>query len=216
MTDRELQEQVQKALDWEPSVEAAGIGVSVDDGVVTLRGDARNYAEKLAAERVALHVFGVRAVANELNVNLGAGQTRTDSDIAQAVVSALEWNALVPKGAVTVAVSKGWVSLQGQVDWDYQRVAAVKTVRNLTGVRGVTNAITVQPRVNAVDVKSKIEAALKRSAELDARQISVTVTDSKVLLSGNVHTWFERTEAERAAWSAPGVKEVDDQILVVA
>lgn len=216
MTDRELQEQVQKELDWEPSVEAAGIGVSVDDGVVTLRGDARSYAEKLAAERVALHVFGVKAVANDLSVKLGVGQTRTDSDIAQAVVLALEWNALLPKGAVTVAVSNGWVSLKGQVAWQYQRMAAVKTVRDLTGVRGVTSSIIVQPPVSAVDVKSKIEAALKRSAELDARRINVTVTDSKVLLSGNVHTWFERTEAERAAWSAPGVKEVEDQILVVA
>ena len=215
MTDRQLQEDVQKALDWEPSVESSGVGVSVDNGVVSLRGDARSYAEKFAAERVALHVYGVRGVANELNVKLAAGHNRTDSDIAQAVVSALDWNALIPKGAVTVAVSKGWVSLQGQVGWDYQRVAAVKTVRNLTGVRGVTNSITVQPRVNAVDVKSKIESALKRSAELDARRINVTVSNSKVLLSGNVHTWFERTEAERAAWSAPGVTEVEDHVVVV-
>ena len=215
MTDRELQEHVQNALDWEPSVDAAEIGVSLDGGVVTLRGDVRSYAERAAAERVALRVYGVKGVANDINVRLGDGQQRTDTEVAQAAVSALKWNSMVPDDEITLAVSNGWVTLKGHVDWEYQRAAAANAVRALIGVRGVTNAVTVQPHVSSVDVKSKIEAALKRTAEVDARRINVAITDSKVILSGNVHSWFEREEARRAAWSAPGVKEVDDRIAVV-
>ena len=215
MTDRELQEHVQKALDWEPSVDAADIGVSVDGGVVTLRGDVRTYSEKGAAERVALRVYGVKAVANDVNVRLGDGLKRTDTDVAQAAVSALRWNTMVPGDKIAAAVTDGWVTLTGHVSWEYQRVAAARAVRDLTGVRGVTNLVTVEPHASSVDVKSKIEAALKRSAEVDARRINVAITDSKVILSGNVHSWFERDEARRAAWSAPGVKEVEDRIAVV-
>ena len=215
MTDRELQEHVQNALDWEPSVDAAEIGVSVDGGVVTLRGDIRSYSEKAAAERVALGVYGVKAVANDINVRLGDGQKRTDTEVAQAVVSALRWNTMVPDEKITATVTNGWVTLKGRVNWEYQRAAAGNAVRDLTGVCGVSNTITVEPHVSSVDVKSKIEAALKRSAEVDARRIHVATADSKVILSGNVHSWFERDEARRAAWSAPGVKEVDDRIAVV-
>ena len=215
MTDRDLQEQVQKALDWEPSVDAADIGVSVENGIVTLRGDVKTYWEKGAAERVALAVYGVKAVANDVNVRIGDGQKRTDTDIAQAAVSALQWNAVVPDEKINVSVSDGWVSLKGKVDWEYQRAAATHAVRDLTGVRGVTNTISIEPHVSAADVKSKIEAALRRSAEVDARRINVGVSESKVILSGNVHSWFERDEARRAAWAAPGVKEVDDRIAVV-
>jgi osmotically-inducible protein OsmY len=215
MTDRDLQEQVQKALDWEPSVDAADIGVSVENGIVTLRGDVKTYWEKAAAERVALAVYGVKAVANDVNVRIGDGQKRTDTDIAQAAVSALQWNAVVPDEKINVSVSDGWVSLKGKVDWEYQRAAATHAVRDLTGVRGVTNTISIEPHVSAADVKSKIEAALRRSAEVDARRINVGVSESKVILSGNVHSWFERDEARRAAWAAPGVKEVDDRIAVV-
>ena len=215
MTDRELQEHVQKALDWEPSIDAADIGVTVDDGVVTLRGDVKTYSERASAERVALAVYGVKAVANDVNVRLGYGQARTDTDVAQAVVSALKWNTLVPDERVTVTVSDGWVTLQGHVDWEYQRAAAGNAVRDIMGVRGVSNTVTVEPHVSASDVKAKIEAALKRSAEVDARRINVAVTDGKVILTGNVHSWFERDEARHAAWAAPGVKEVDDRIAVV-
>jgi osmotically-inducible protein OsmY len=215
MTDRELQEHVQNALDWEPSIDAAEIGVSVDTGVVTLRGDVKSYAEKAAAERVALGVYGVKAVANDINVRLGGGQQRTDTEIAQAVLSALKWNTVVPDEKITVTVSNGLVTLKGQVDWEYQRAAAANVVRDLTGVRGVTNSITVKPHVSVTDVKSKIEAALRRSAEVDARRINVAVADAKVILSGNVHSWSERTEARQAAWAAPGVREVEDHIAVV-
>lgn len=215
MTDRDLQEHVQNALDWEPSIDAADIGVSVDNNVVTLRGDVKTYSEKTTAERVALAVYGVRAVANDINVRPLDGQLRTDSEIAQAALSALKWNTLVPDERITITVSNGFVTLKGKVDWEYQRRAAAHAVRDLTGVRGVANMISLEPHVNVLDVKSKIEAALKRSAEVDARRINVSVAEGKVTLSGNVHSWFERNEAHHAAWAAPGVKEIVDRIAVV-
>jgi osmotically-inducible protein OsmY len=146
---------------------------------------------------------------------LGDSQKRTDTEIAQAAVSALRWNTVVPDEKITVSVSDGWVTLKGRVNWEYQRAAAANTVRDLAGVLGVINTISLEPHVSSSDVKSKIEAALKRSAEVDARRINVAVADDKVILSGNVHSWFERNEARHAAWSAPGVKEVEDQIVVV-
>lgn len=214
MTDRELQEHVQQALDWEPSIDPAEIGVSVDDGVVTLRGDVKTYAEKAAAERVALGLFSVKAVANDLNVRLHDGQQRTDTDIAQAVVAALRWNTHVPDEQISVAVSNGWVTLKGHVEWEYQRAAAASAIRYLSGVRGVSNTISVKPQVSVPDVKAKIEAALRRSAEVDARRINVAVADGKVTLTGNVHSWFERNVARQAAWAAPGVREVEDHIAL--
>jgi osmotically-inducible protein OsmY len=215
MTDRDLQQHVENALEWEPSIDAADIGVSVENAVVTLRGGVKSYAEKATAERVALGVYGIKAVANDVTVRLSDGQKRTDTDIAQAAVSALHWNTMVPDEKIMVSVSDGWVTLKGHVSWEYQRAAATTAVRDLIGVRGVTNAISLDPQVSAFDVKSKIEAALKRSAEVDARRINVAVADSKVILSGNVHSPFERDEARHAAWSAPGVKEVVDHIAVV-
>jgi osmotically-inducible protein OsmY len=215
MTDRELQQHVQNALDWEPSVDATEIGVTVDSGVVTLRGDVPSFAEKETAERVALRVYGVKAVANDINVRLVSGYERTDSEIAQAVANALKWNTAVPEERVTISVRDGQVILRGTVDWQYQKDAAARAVRDLTGVRGVTNHIAIQPRVNVGDVQAKIEAAFKRSAEIDARRINVSVQDSKVMLTGNVRSWAERQEAERAAWAAPGVANVDDRLTVV-
>ena len=215
MTDRRLQENVQAALDWEPSVDTADIGVTVDTGVVTLRGDVKTYAEKSNAERVTLGVYGVKAVANDLNVRIGTGLERTDSDIALAAVNALKWNTQVPADKVSVTIRQGWVTLKGDVDWNFQRDSAGRAVRDLPGVVGLTNTVTVKPRVSIADVESKIEAALKRSAERDARRINVAVADGKVTLTGNVHAWFERDEARRAAWAAPGVKIVEDWLAVV-
>jgi osmotically-inducible protein OsmY len=214
MTDMELKRHVEDALSWEPSIDAAEIGVSINDGVVTLRGDVGTYSEKSIAERVSLAVYGVKAVANDLEVRLMKAFVRTDTDIAQAAATALEWNTVVPSKRVTVSVSDGWVTLKGTLDWNYQKDAAFRAVRDLAGVRGVTNLITVQPRVKTADVRDKIEAAFKRSAEIDARRINVTATEGKVILSGNVHSWAERKEAERAAWAAPGVTQVDDRLAI--
>ncbi|MCC7417417.1 MAG: BON domain-containing protein [Acidobacteria bacterium] len=214
MDDKDLKRHVEDALNWEPSFDAADIGVSVDNGVVTLRGDVTSYAARATAERVTLRVYGVEAVANDLNVRLPGERERTDSDIAQAAVNALQWNTMVPTERVAVAVSSGWVTLNGSVDWQYQKDAAARAVRDLTGVRGVNNGITVEPHVRWGDVRDKIEAAFKRSAEIDARRINVTATDGKVILSGNVRSWAEREEAERAAWAAPGVTQVDDRLSV--
>jgi osmotically-inducible protein OsmY len=215
MKDNDLQQHVERALDWEPSIDAKDVAVSVDQGVVTLRGNMKTYSEKAKAERVALAVYGVKAVANDVNVRLADGQQRTDTEIAKAALAALRWNALVPADNLTVSVSEGWVTLKGQVRWDFERNAAGKAVRDLIGVRGVSNAIVLVPPVAIADVKSKIEDALKRNAEVDARRINVSVVDNKVILSGNVHSWFERSEARQAAWAAPGVKDVDDRIAVV-
>lgn len=215
MTDKDLKQHVQNALDWEPSVDATDIGVSVDDGVVTLRGNVGSYMEKLMAERVALRVYGAKALANDLVVHLASGYERTDTEIAHAALAALKWNTLVPNERVTVTVKGGQLTLNGTLDWQFQKDAAARAVGNLTGVTAVINYIIVQPRVKATDVRGKIEAAFKRSAEIDARRVNVTTQDGKVILSGNVHSWAERQEAERAAWAAPGVTVVDDRLAVV-
>ena len=215
MTDKDLKQHVQSALDWEPSLDATDIGLSVDEAVVTLRGNVASYAEKVTAERVALRVYGIKAVANDLAVHLASGFERTDTEIAQAAVAALKWNTMVPNDRVTLTITNGWLALKGTLDWQYQKDAAARAVRDLTGVKGVTNNIIVQPRVKTIDVRDKIEAAFKRSAEIDARRVNVTATDGKVILSGNVHSWAERQEAERAAWAAPGVTQVEDRLSIV-
>jgi osmotically-inducible protein OsmY len=215
MTNREMQQHVQSALDFEPSVEASAIGVTAEDGIVTLRGDVGTYHEKQSAERVALGVYGVKGVANDLVVRPTNGYERTDTDIAQSAATALQLNFVVPRNKVTVSVTDGWLTLKGRVTWQFQKDAAARAVHDLAGVLGVTNQITLQPNVVASDVRTKIEAALRRSAEIESRRIHVNVHDGEVVLTGNVHSWAERQEAERAAWAAPGVTSVDDQLAVV-
>jgi osmotically-inducible protein OsmY len=183
--------------------------------VVTLRGDVGSFAEKAAAGRVALRVYGVRAVANDLVVHLARETERTDTDLAQAALAALDWTSTIPNGHISVAVADGWLTLHGAVDWQYQKEAAARAVRDLRGVKGVANVVTVTPRVKAVDVRAKLDAAFKRSAEIDARRINITARHGKVILSGSVHSWPERDAAQRAAWAAPGVRQVEDRMIVV-
>jgi osmotically-inducible protein OsmY len=213
-TDTQIQADVLAELKWEPRVQPNEIGVIVKDGVVTLTGVVDSYTKKWAAEEAAHRVRGVKAVANDIEVRLPSSSERTDSDIAAAAVRALEWDAFVPVDRIDVTVSKGWVTLRGEVDWHYQRDDAERVVRRLTGVKGVTNLITVKPRVAPQDIKKKIEDALRRSAEMDAKRISVEVDRSKVILRGTVRSWAEREEAERQAWAAPGVTQVDNRITI--
>jgi osmotically-inducible protein OsmY len=217
MTDLEIKNNVESELDWEPSVhQAAAIAVAVKDGIVTLAGRVHSYWEKVAAERAAARVDGVKAVVNELEIQLPDSSERTDEDIARAAVKALEWNVLIPRNRIKVKVSKGWVTLEGSVDWQFQKTAAEKTVRHLVGVRGISNLVEVKPRVAPKEVKAAIEEALKRSAKIDASRIKVETDGDKVILRGTVRSWSEREEAERAAWRAPGVRIVDNRIAVGA
>lgn len=214
-TDRQLQQDVMEELKWEPSVEASSIGVEVKDGVVTLAGHVASYSEKWAAEAAAQRVAGVKGVVVEIDIALPGSSRRTDADLVKAASSALEWNSAVPPGAVKILVSEGFVTLSGEVDWVFQRNAAVAAVRNLIGVRGVNDRITLKAHaVKAHDVKKKIHAALHRQAQLDANAISVDIDGNAVTLGGTVDSWSERMAARNAAWSAPGVQHVIDNLAV--
>lgn len=215
MTNRELQEMVLNALEWEPGVDAAQIGVTVRNGVVTLTGNVTTLRQKWNAERATRHVHGVVALANDIEVMPDQTTTRSDSAIAEAVANALAWNAAVPANAVQATLRHGWVTLNGTVDWQYQREAAEHAVEHLYGVKGVSNSILVKPQLSETDVKEKIESAFKRSAEIDAANVEVESHGGTVILRGKVRSLSERSEAERAAWAAPGVTKVDDRLVVV-
>ena len=210
-----LRREVLQELEWEPRVGSSAVDVGVAaHGVVSLTGVVKSYAEKVAAERAAKRVRGVHAVVNDIDVKVPMSHERNDADIADAVVRALEWNVLVPHEAIEARVSDGWVRLEGAVDWNYHRAAAEEAVQQLAGVKGVTNLITVKPHVTIHDVRERIEAALQRNAELEAHRIKVEAQDGKVILRGRVQSWGERAAAEAAAWAAPGVAAVDDELQV--
>jgi osmotically-inducible protein OsmY len=214
MTDLELKKSVESELSYEPSINPAEIGVAAKDGIVTLTGRIPSYWEKVAAERAAMRVAGTKAVVNQIEVRLPTSSERTDEDIARAALDALKWSVLIPPDRIKVKVSKGWVTLEGMVDWQFQKTAAENAVRKLYGVLGVSNFVEVKVSVSKSELKVAIESALKRSAEVDAKQIKVETDGDKVILRGSVRSWYEREEAERAAWRSPGVRSVDNRILV--
>ncbi|MEQ1829567.1 MAG: BON domain-containing protein [Pirellula sp.] len=213
-TDKELQHDVLEQLEWEPSINATQIGVAVKSGVVTLTGSVPTYAQKERAEHETKVVHGVRGVANEIAIKISDILQRDDTDIATAAVEALRWDTSVPDDHIQVSVSKGWVTLEGNLKWQFQRTTAENNVRRLAGVRGVTNSIKLKAPVTSSDIKKKIEAVFRRNAELDARRVDVTAHDGKVVLHGNVRSWAERDQAQKAAWAAPGVVQVDNQLCV--
>jgi osmotically-inducible protein OsmY len=210
--DEEIQKDVLAEMKWHAHLQPNEIGVSVKDGVVALTGWVDSYLKKWSAEDAAHRVAGVKAVANDLEVKLAS--ERTDADIAQAAIHALEWDVFVPADRIKVTVSKGWVTLKGEVEWQYQREDAERAVRRLVGVKGVSNLITVVPRTTAPELKKKIEDALVRNAELDAKKITVAVQGNKAILRGSVRSWAEKEEAARIAWSAPGITSVENNIIV--
>lgn len=213
-TDAQLKLDVANELQWDPSINAAHVGVAVDNGVVTLTGHLNTFAEKFAIERAVRRVEGVKAVAIELDVKLAPGHVRSDTEIAHAVESALRWHALVPDDRVVAKVEKGWVTLGGELDWDYQRDSAERAVRTLTGVVGVSNLITLKPQVTPADIASRIRAALTRHAEREANHIDVAIAGSTVTLRGQVDSLAERAAAQGAAWAAPGITSVVNQLAV--
>lgn len=215
-SDEEIQRDVLDELGWEPRVQPNEIGVAVQEGVVTLRGWVDNYAKKWSAERAAHRVNRVRAVANDIEVRLPTSAERTDPEVAAAVNRALEWDAFVPVANLDVTVSNGWVVLRGEVEWEYQRRATEQAVRRLSGVRGLTNGISVRPpdEPQPDELSERIQSALVRSVETDAARINIQIQGDSVILAGTVRSWLEREEAERVAWSAPGVTHVDNHITV--
>ncbi len=211
-SDLELRHDVERELEFDPSIDARNIGVMVKNGVVTLTGYVSNYGEKWRAERIAKRVAGVSALANDIEVRLS--KERTDANIAESARTALKLDNRIPADRVKVIVDHAWITLEGTVDYYYQKSAAESDVRYLDGVKGVTNALAVTPKVSPTEIRAKIEEALKRSAQLDASRITVETEGTKVILSGNVRSWAEREEAELAVWAAPGVTQVENRIKV--
>jgi len=213
-TDADLKRDVMAELAWDPAVKSTAIGVAVKDGVVTLTGHLETFAEKHAAARAAKRVADVQAIAVEIDVKLAQDHQRNDTEIALSAEHALKWNTMVPVSQVRFSVDHGWVTLQGEVDWDYQRRAVEAAIRPLMGVVGISNELTVKSRVKSADVSRRIEDALKRQAIREAQHIRVSVHDSTVKLTGSVHSWQERDAVQFVAWSAPGVRTVINELRV--
>jgi osmotically-inducible protein OsmY len=213
-TDTEIRRDVESELQWDPSVDGKKIGVMVHDGVVTLSGETCHFAGKWAAEDITKRMSGVRAIANEIRVQIPLSGARSDTDIAEAAANALRWHVATGTAELKPVVIDGWVTLSGKVQWGFQKTTAENTIRSLMGVKGVTNDIMVASAIKVADVKQKIEEAFKRHALLDAKDIEVKVDSSTVTLKGHVHTWQEHADAAHAAWAAPGVANVENRLVI--
>jgi osmotically-inducible protein OsmY len=215
MKDSQLKQDILDELEFEPSIDANDIGVTVEDGIVTLSGHVPNYSQKLAVERLVSHLKGVRGVAEDIEVRYPGGVPGTaDDEVATRVANTLKWSTLVPDGRVQVKVEEGWVTLTGTLDWNYQKVGAADAIRDIKGVVGISNQIELIPRVSSIDVKKRIEEALKRNAQLESDSIKVDVAGNKVILKGHVKAWSERRLVEQAVWATPGVTTVSDQLKI--
>lgn len=213
-SDADIRRDVQNEICWDPSLNEAGIGVAVKDGVVTLFGEVPHFADRWTAEDIVKRVSGVRAIANEIEVKIPASGERSDSDIASAAANALKWNVSLASCDIHTIVRHGWVTLSGEVRFGYQKIAAENAVRYLLGIKGISNEIVIKPTVQMVDVKRKIEEAFERQAKLDAKDIEVGVNENQITLRGFVHSWREKDDAARAAWGAPGVTKVENKLQV--
>ncbi len=214
-TDSKIQQDVMDELQWEPSVDHANIGVAVNDGIVSLSGFVSTYTSKLAAEKAARRVAGVRGLAEEIEVRFASDPKTADPEIAKRIADVFDWSPTIPRGKIDVKVEHGWVTLSGAVDWHYHREAAREAAARINGVKGVTNMIAVKKSPSSVDVRDRIVAAFKRASDIDASTINVMVDGDKVKLGGKVHSWHERQIAERAAWAAPGVNRIEDNIMII-
>ncbi len=212
--DKELQENVIDELKWDPKINSAEIGVAVKNGIVTLSGSVDSYAKKLATENAVKRVKDVKGIAEEITVKLLPDGRRTDAEIGEAAVNALKWNNGVPDDKIKVTVENGWLNLEGQLDWQFQKDAATLAVDDIIGVKGVTNLITIKPRVNIPVIRDSIKKALERSADIEADRIIIETQGNKITLRGKARSWSERNEVERAAWCAPGVMEVEDNLVI--
>ena len=214
-TDNELQKNVMEELKWQPSVKSSDIGVAVTNGIVTLSGTVDNFAEKKAAEKAAQKVAGVRAVVEEIKVNLPSSHKKTDIEIAEAAVNALKWDTLVPDNRIRVKVENAWLTMEGEVDWQFQKNAVKHAVEHIVGIKGISNLVHITPRVDTADLKKDILHAFERNATIDANRIKVDNIGNKVTLSGTVSSYAEKREAEHTAWNAPGVANVVNELEVV-
>ncbi|WP_139975315.1 BON domain-containing protein [Ochrobactrum sp. CGA5] len=215
MSDQSLRQDIIDELDFEPSIDSADIGVAVENGIATLTGHVPTFAQKVTVENVVLRVKGVRGIAEKVEVRPSGGNQSADDEIAKRAVNTINWSTSIPDLAVQVKVQNGWVTLTGKVDWQYQKNAATDAIVNLAGVIGVTNKIEIKARASGLDIKKRIEDALKRNAVIEAQRIRINVLDGgRIRLEGTVHAWSERSAVERAAWSAPGVVAVEDQLTI--